>query len=95
MLGDYIMVAADVKGRINEDGTRLNPEGTYEYGDLVETSLGTGIVVDHCGRSVNTRKDKGYDYVHYDIYTAWHDKGKYQHLAYCDNPNCTSHYHNS
>lgn len=38
MLGDYVMVAGDI---IN----------TRKRGDIVETSLGTGLVCDHCERA--------------------------------------------
>lgn len=66
---DLVIVAADVTDAFN-----LNPDGIYDRGDIVETSLGTGIVIDLCGRSQNMRRVDGS--IHYDIYTAWHDADK-------------------
>ena len=90
MYGDYVMVAADIP---HMDGTEQAAE--YRKGDLVETSLGTGIVVDLCGMAEDVRKGKigGADSdvgVWYDIYTAWHDGGRYQQVGYCEDPNCSS-----
>lgn len=78
MYGPYVMVAADVPymGGGNE-------EAEYRYGDIVETSLGTGMIVDFCERAVNTRKASGGQRVHYDIYTAWHEQ-PYQSMVYAD-----------
>lgn len=60
---DLVMVAADVRDE------NTNPQGTYERGQIVNTSLGKGIVVDACGEAKGKRKyNKG---VHYDIATAW------------------------
>lgn len=62
---DLVMVAADVR-------SEGNPDGTFERGEIVETTLGTGIVVDACGEAIMKRKNNlG---VHFDIATAWHDK---------------------
>ena len=69
---NLVMVAADVKHM-------SNPNGTFERGEIVETSLGTGIVVDACGRSINERKATGN--VHFDIATAW-GTGEYKEAAY-------------
>ena len=83
MFNDYVMVAADIP---HMDGTEQEAE--YRYGDLVQTSLGTGMVVDLCGMAERVRKgylagtqdaDVG---VWYDIYTAWHDGGEYERKAY-------------
>lgn len=83
MFNDYVMVAADIP---HMDGTEQEAE--YRYGDLVQTSLGTGMVVDLCGMAERVRKgylagtqdaDVG---VWYDIYTAWHDGGEYEKKAY-------------
>ena len=83
MFNDYVMVAADIP---HMDGTEQDAE--YRYGDLVQTSLGTGMVVDLCGMAERVRKgqlagtqdaDVG---VWYDIYTAWHDGGEYERKAY-------------
>ena len=83
MFGDYVMVAADIP---HMDGTQMEAE--YRYGDLVETSLGTGMVVDLCGMAERVRKgqlagtrDADVE-VWYDIYTAWHDGGEYEKKAY-------------
>ena len=59
---DLVMVAADVNHM-------SNPDGTFERGEIVQTSLGTGIVVDLCQRSVDERKEDGN--VHFDIATTW------------------------
>ena len=82
MFDDYVMVATDVP---HMDGTQMEAE--YRYGDLVETSLGTGMVVDYCEMAERTRRGwlEGTDddvEVWYDIYTAWHDGGEYQKKAY-------------
>ena len=94
MYGDYVMVAADIP---HMDGSEQEAE--YRKGDLVETSLGTGIIVDYCGMAEKVRKGQlagtsSADVeVWYDIYTAWHDGGRYQHVGYCNDPNCTSSQH--
>ena len=59
---DLVMVAADV---IHPG----HPNGAYERGAIVETSLGTGIVADHCGRSEEEYAATGH--IHFDIATAW------------------------
>ena len=94
MYGDYVMVAADIP---HMDGTEQAAE--YRKGDLVETSLGTGMVVDLCGMAEMVRKGElkgtahGDVEVWYDIYTAWHEPGQYHHVGYCKDPNCTDSYH--
>lgn len=50
MLGDYVMIAAN---------TELRPKGS-----VLETSLGNGIVVDHCAEAMT-------DYTLIDIAVAW------------------------
>ena len=72
MFGPYVMVAADVKNV-------ANPDGTYNYGDIVETSVGTGMVVDYCGEAATKRENS--NGIHFDIATAWHTK-PYQARAY-------------
>jgi len=60
---DLVMVAADVRHDV------ANPNGTFERGQIVETSLGTAIVVDYCELAEDKRRDgRG---VHFDIATAW------------------------
>ena len=61
-LEDLVIIAADVKNI-------PNPNGTFERGQIVDTSLGTGIVVDLCEEAVNLRKSGGP--VLFDIYAAW------------------------
>lgn len=91
MYGDYVMVAADIP---HMDGTQQAAE--YRKGDLVETSLGTGMVVDLCGMAEMVRKGElkgtpdGDVEVWYDIYTAWHDNGKYEHVGYSNDQACIS-----
>ena len=70
---NLVMVAADVYHEA------ANPNGTFKRGQIVPTSLGTGIVVDACGKSISDRKYKGT--VHFDIATAWHT-GEYMAAAY-------------
>lgn len=79
MYGDYVMVAADIP---HMDGTEQAAE--YRKGDLVQTSLGTGIVVDLCGMAELSRKGQTGVDVWYDIYTAWHDGGRYQQAGYSE-----------
>ncbi len=91
MYGDYVMVAADIP---HMDGTEQAAE--YRKGDLVETSLGTGMVVDLCGMAEMVRKGElkgtaeGDVEVWYDIYTAWHEDGEYHHVGYCNDEACIS-----
>ena len=97
MYGDYVMVATDVP---HMDGTEKDAE--YHYGDLVETSLGTGMVVDYCEKAEYTRKGWTHDDVYtsrkidvwYDIYTMWGDGGEYEHKAYAkeNEPSWGAHY---
>ena len=85
MLGDYVMVAADVKSRVNPWTGELYYEGgTCEYGDIVETTLGTGIIVDYCGDAVDCREKYGEDYIRYDIYAAWWEE-PFRSMVYDDN----------
>ena len=90
MYGDYVMVAADIP---HMDGTQQEAE--YRKGDLVQTSLGTGMVVDLCGMAESTRKGNTDVDVWYDIYTAWGAGGVYGHNAYCTKEGCTNTSHNN
>ena len=63
---DLVIVAADVYHE------KENPGGTYQRGEIVETSLGTGIVIDLCERAMNERKSGGP--VWFDIYAAFWEK---------------------
>ena len=62
-----VIVAADV--RDDNEKFQRNLDGLFNRGDIVETSLGTGIVVDYCKRAVNERKATGH--IHIDIATTW------------------------
>lgn len=68
---DLVVVAADIRYFVVEAGVKCirNPKGIFERGDLIETSLGPGIIVDFCERSVNERITSGH--VHIDIATIW------------------------
>lgn len=59
-----IVVAADIK-------CKTNPDAAFERGQLIETSLGPGIIVDYCERAVNERKYNGR--THIDIATDWYN----------------------
>ena len=80
---NLVMVAADVE-HIS------NPNGTFKRGEIVQTSLGMGIVVDACGRSISERKSTGN--VHFDIATAWHT-GEYMAAVYSKEPYLVSNEH--
>lgn len=64
---DLVVVAADVR----DDNWKFqrNLNGTFDRGEFIETSLGSGIVVDYCLRAVNERKATGH--IHIDIATNW------------------------
>lgn len=61
---DLVVVAADIK-------CTSNPSGAFERGQLIQTSLGPGIIVDFCERAVNERKYNGR--THIDIATDWYN----------------------
>lgn len=61
---DLVVVAADIK-------CESNPNGAFERGQLIETSLGPGIIVDYCERAVNERRYNGR--THIDIATNWYN----------------------
>lgn len=63
MYGNYIMVAGDVKHS-------SNPNGTLERGQIVETSLGLGIVVDSESQAIADREN-GITPPRIDIATIW------------------------
>ena len=62
MYGEYIMVAADVR-------SPANPDGIFEYGDIIEVSHGKAMVVDCCRLAINKRKYSGE--IHIDVATDW------------------------
>ena len=68
MYGPYVMVATDVPAMGGG-----NQEAEYRYGDLVETTLGTGIIVDYCENAVDMRKITNGKVIRYDIYAAWYE----------------------
>ena len=60
---NLVVVAADIV-------CKQNPTGVFRRGDLIETSLGPGIIVDFCERAMNERKYNGR--THIDIATSWY-----------------------
>ncbi len=60
---NLVVVAADIV-------CESNPSGVFKRGQLIETSLGSGIIVDFCERAVNERKYNGR--THIDIATSWY-----------------------
>jgi len=64
---ELVVVAADVRDITDKFERNIN--GTFDRGEIVETSLGTGIVVDYYLRAVNERKATGH--IHIDIATDW------------------------
>lgn len=60
---NLVVVAADIV-------CESNPSGVFKRGQLIETSLGPGIIVDFCERAVNERKYNGR--THIDIATSWY-----------------------
>lgn len=74
---DLVVVAADIRYLVEISGVKCirNPKGIFGRGDLVETSLGPGIVVDFCERAVNERIASGH--MHIDIATDWNYAYKY------------------
>ena len=60
---NLVMVAADVRHDI------ANPNGTYERGQIVDTTLGKGIVVDACELAIEKRENN--QGIHFDLATAW------------------------
>lgn len=61
---NLVVVAADIV-------CESNPSGVFKRGQLIETSLGPGIIVDFCERAVNERKYNGR--THIDIATDWYN----------------------
>ena len=49
--GGYVVVAADI------DNPKTGHKGRFERGDIVETSLGPGIVIDYCGQATVEKDD--------------------------------------
>ncbi len=78
MIGDYVAVATDVIPRrtygIDDDMGYWDGQ-TYNYGDVVETTLGKGIVMGVCTYAVGYREQYGTDHTNLEIYTLWHSPG--------------------
>lgn len=71
MYGPFTIVAGDVKSRVNPwTGTIAYKGGTCEYGDIVATSLGLGIIMDYGEDAVVCREKTGGTLVRYETYTA-------------------------
>ena len=68
MLGNYIMVAADVLPTTDANGNEVPAQ--FRKGDIVQTSLGPGIVVDHCA-GAHTRTVNGNTVPQFDIAANW------------------------
>ena len=80
MIGDYVCVATTVIPRqaygVDDNMSDLKSHwegGNYNYGDIVETSLGQGIVMGRCGEAYNYMKTGGVQ--NFDIYTLWDSPG--------------------
>ena len=78
MIGDYVAVATDVIPRktygIDDNMGGWNGK-TYNYGDVVETTLGKGIVMGVCTYAVDYREQHGDMYTNLEIYTLWNTPG--------------------
>lgn len=78
MIGPYVAVATDVIPRsaygIDDDMAGWDGK-TYNYGDVVETTLGKGIVMGVCTYAVNYREQHGDLYTNLEIYTLWNTPG--------------------
>lgn len=67
MFGDYVCVASDIGAWFGStEGAIYNPA------DRIETSMGTGIVMDLCGMAVDTRKN-GIENKKGEIIDIWYD----------------------
>ena len=78
MIGPYVAVATDVIPRsaygIDDNMAGWNGK-TYNYGDVVETTLGKGIVMGVCTYAVNYREQNGDMYTNLEVYTLWNSPG--------------------
>ncbi len=74
MIGDYVAVATDVIARKSygvKDNMAGWQGGTYNYGDVVETTLGKGIVMGICTEAQRLRSVNGDSFTNLEIYTLW------------------------
>lgn len=85
MYGPFTIVASDVKSRVNPwTGGIAYKGGTCEYGDIVATSLGLGIIMDYGEDAVNYRVKTGGAVIRYETYTAWAE-APYNSMVYAPN----------
>jgi glycerophosphoryl diester phosphodiesterase len=76
MIGDYVAVATDVIARKSygvKDNMAGWQGGTYNYGDVVETTLGKGIVMGICTEAQRLRRVNGDSFTNLEIYTLWNN----------------------
>lgn len=76
MIGDYVAVATDVIARKSygvKDNMAGWQGGTYNYGDVVETTLGKGIVMGICTEAQRLRRVNGDTFTNLEIYTLWNN----------------------
>ena len=76
MIGDYVAVATDVIARKSygvKDNMAGWQGGTYNYGEVVETTLGKGIVMGICTEAQRLRRVNGESFTNLEIYTLWND----------------------
>lgn len=76
MIGDYVAVATDVVARKSygvKDNMAGWQGGTYHYGEVVETTLGKGIVMGICTEAQRLRRVNGDSFTNLEIYTLWNN----------------------
>lgn len=76
MIGDYVAVATDVIARKSygvKDNMAGWQGGTYNYGDVVETTLGKGIVMGICTEAQRLRRVNGDMFTNLEVYTLWNN----------------------
>lgn len=76
MIGDYVAVATDVIARKSygvKDNMAGWQGGTYNYGEVVETTLGKGIVMGICTEAQRLRSVNGDSFTNLEIYTLWNN----------------------
>ena len=76
MIGDYVAVATDVIARKSygvKDNMAGWSGGTYNYGDVVETTLGKGIVMGICTEAQRLRRVNGDMFTNLEVYTLWNN----------------------
>lgn len=76
MIGDYVAVATDVIARKSygvKDNMAGWQGGTYNYGEVVETTLGKGIVMGICTEAQRLRRVNGDSFTNLEVYTLWNN----------------------